>query len=83
METAGAGTRGSGTAGRGGDGRGGIAVLVTHRPANVRHADQIVVLEHGRVTDLGTHDELMARGGVYPELFTLQASACTDATPGP
>jgi ATP-binding cassette subfamily B protein len=56
---------------------------VTHRLANVRHADQIVVLEHGRVTDLGTHDELMARGGVYPELFTLQASACTDATPGP
>jgi ATP-binding cassette subfamily B protein len=66
---------------RGGNERGGITVLVTHRLANVRHADQIVVLEHGRVTDLGTHDELMARGGVYRELFTLQASAYTDALP--
>jgi ATP-binding cassette subfamily B protein len=72
---------GRGEDGRGDDGRGGITVLVTHRLANVRHADQIVVLEHGRVTDLGTHDELMARGGIYPELFTLQASAYADAPP--
>lgn len=52
-----------------------ITVLVTHRLANVRHADRIVVLEHGRVTESGTHAELMARGGVYEELFSLQARA--------
>lgn len=56
-----------------------ITVLVTHRLANVRHADQIVVLEGGRVTELGTHAELMARGGTYHELFSLQARAYADA----
>jgi ATP-binding cassette, subfamily B, bacterial len=55
-----------------------ITVLVTHRLANVRHADQIVVLERGRITELGTHAELMAVGGTYRELFSLQARAYAD-----
>ena len=55
-----------------------ITVLVTHRLANVRHADQIVVLEEGRVVELGTHAELMARGATYNELFSLQARAYAD-----
>jgi ATP-binding cassette, subfamily B, bacterial len=55
-------------------------VLITHRLANIRHADQIIVLDHGRVTEQGTHDELMARGGGYSELFTLQARAYLDGS---
>lgn len=50
-------------------------VLVTHRLANVRHVDRIIVLEHGRVTEDGTHEELMSRGGLYAELYSLQAEA--------
>ncbi|MBC8093569.1 MAG: ATP-binding cassette domain-containing protein, partial [Pseudonocardia sp.] len=54
-----------------------ITVLVTHRLANVRFADQILVLERGRLIEHGRHDQLMALGGVYHELFTLQAGAYT------
>jgi ATP-binding cassette subfamily B protein len=48
-------------------------VLVSHRLASVRAADLIVVLDEGRVDDRGTHDELIARGGLYAEMFELQA----------
>lgn len=49
-------------------------VLISHRFSTVRHADRICVLEHGRVVELGTHDELMALGGRYRTMFDLQAS---------
>jgi ATP-binding cassette, subfamily B, bacterial len=55
-----------------------ITVLVTHRLANVKHADQILVLERGRLIEHGTHEQLMTRRGTYHELFTLQASAYAD-----
>lgn len=55
-----------------------ITVLVTHRLANVRHADQILVLEKGKLIEQGRHAELMALGGVYQELFGLQARAYGD-----
>jgi ATP-binding cassette subfamily B protein len=48
-------------------------VLISHRFSTVRHADRICVLEHGRVIELGTHDELMAQGGRYRTMFDLQA----------
>jgi ATP-binding cassette subfamily B protein len=49
-------------------------LLISHRFSSVRSADRIYVLQQGRIVEQGTHDELMVRGGVYAELFTLQAS---------
>ena len=48
-------------------------ILISHRFSTVRHADRICVLEEGRVVELGTHDELMARGSRYRTMFELQA----------
>jgi ABC-type multidrug transport system fused ATPase/permease subunit len=48
-------------------------ILISHRFSTVRKADRICVLEHGRVVELGTHDELMALGGRYRTMFDLQA----------
>jgi ABC-type multidrug transport system fused ATPase/permease subunit len=48
-------------------------ILVSHRFSTVRHVDRICVLEHGRVVELGTHDELMALKGRYRTMFDLQA----------
>jgi ATP-binding cassette subfamily B protein len=48
-------------------------ILISHRFSTVRQADRICVLEYGKVVELGTHDELMARGGRYKTMFDLQA----------
>ncbi|HET6211708.1 MAG TPA: ABC transporter ATP-binding protein [Micromonosporaceae bacterium] len=48
-------------------------ILISHRFSTVRHADRICVVEHGRVVELGSHDELMALGGRYRAMFDLQA----------
>jgi ABC-type multidrug transport system fused ATPase/permease subunit len=48
-------------------------ILISHRFSTVRHADRICVLEHGKVVELGTHDELMERRGRYFTMFDLQA----------
>jgi len=50
-------------------------LLISHRFSSVRMADRIYVLQDGTIAESGTHDELMASGGLYSELFGLQASA--------
>jgi ABC-type multidrug transport system fused ATPase/permease subunit len=53
-------------------------ILISHRFSTVRRADRIVVIADGRVAEQGTHDELMATGGRYATMFTLQASRFVD-----
>ena len=45
--------------------RGRTALVVAHRLSTVRHSDRILVLQQGRITEAGTHDELVRRGGLY------------------
>jgi ATP-binding cassette subfamily B protein len=56
-----------------GNGAGTITVLVSHRFGTVHMADQIIVLDNGRVAESGPHQQLIDRGGIYAELFALQA----------
>lgn len=58
-------------------------LLISHRFSSVRAADRIYVLHDGQVVEAGTHEELMASGGRYAELYALQAAAYLDAPPVP
>jgi ABC-type microcin C transport system duplicated ATPase subunit YejF len=51
-----------------------MAVLISHRFSTVRMADRILVLKNGELGEQGTHEALLALGGLYPELFQLQAA---------
>jgi ATP-binding cassette subfamily B protein len=50
------------------------SIVISHRFSTVRRAERIAVLDSGRVTETGTHEELVARGGVYAEMFRAQAA---------
>ena len=62
--------------------QGATTILISHRFSTVRHADRIVVVEHGRVVEQGSHDELIERAGRYAQLFRLQAERFAEASEG-
>lgn len=62
-------------------GTGQTVILITHRLASVRHADLVHVLDQGRLVESGTPEELLATGGVYAELYSLQAEQFTAKVP--
>jgi ATP-binding cassette, subfamily B, bacterial len=56
-------------------------MLISHRFATVRRAERIAVLDQGRITELGSHDELVAAGGSYAQMFAMQAARFAAAAP--
>jgi ATP-binding cassette subfamily B protein/subfamily B ATP-binding cassette protein MsbA len=55
--------------------RGRTTFVIAHRLSTITHADQIIVLENGHITEIGTHEELMAAGGAYRDMVVLQTEA--------
>ncbi len=49
------------------------SVVIAHRLSTIHNADKIIVVDHGRIAEQGTHAELMARGGIYAKLIELQS----------
>ncbi len=57
---------------------GAVTVIVSHRFSSVVGADQIIVLDQGRVVEVGNHQQLLAHGGRYAELYGIQAKAYSE-----
>ncbi len=62
--------------------RGRTAIVIAHRLSTIRGADQIVVLNHGRVEETGTHDRLMDGNGLYAHLYAMNFAALKETPPG-
>jgi ATP-binding cassette subfamily B protein/subfamily B ATP-binding cassette protein MsbA len=48
--------------------------VIAHRLSTIKKADRIIVLERGRIMEMGTHDELLSKGGIYKKLYDLSIS---------
>ena len=59
--------------------RGQTTILVSHRVSTARHSDRIVILDQGRIAEEGSHDELIAQGGLYAELERIQREGADEA----
>ena len=55
--------------------KGRTSIVIAHRLSTVHNADKIIVIDHGRIAEQGTHEELMARGGIYSKLIEMQSVA--------
>jgi len=62
--------------------QGRTVIVIAHRLSTIRHASRIIVLEDGRVAQSGTHDELLAAGGLYGELYRMQFESQVSVSPG-
>ena len=54
--------------------KGRTTIVIAHRLSTIKNAEMIVALDKGKVKEIGTHDELMAAGGIYKDLVTLQVN---------
>lgn len=62
------------------DTEGATVILIAHRITTLMHADQIIVMEKGRVREKGTHEELLSAGGIYRRIYDLQMAGCDKGT---